>query len=155
MNREEVIRMAREAGFRTGELHMQDGSGSWTFVTPIGDGCIVELEKFAALVAAAERRKHQADIEHWKALAAQAEKWRGMAHARHCNGEKVVQEIQREAMELERDACAKVCDEMAQHWQDYKDTALLNGDVQLSNAASGEPRAANALAELIRARGNQ
>ena len=55
MNREDVIRMAREAGFRTGELHMQDGSGSWTFVTPIGDGCIVELERFAAIVAAAER----------------------------------------------------------------------------------------------------
>lgn len=59
MNREEVIRMAREAGFRTGELHMQDGSGSWTFVTPIGDGCIVELEKFAALVASAEREKRK------------------------------------------------------------------------------------------------
>lgn len=55
MNREDVIRMAREAGFRTGELHMQDGSGSWAFVTPIGDGCIVELQKFYDLVAAAER----------------------------------------------------------------------------------------------------
>ena len=59
------------------------------------------------------------------------------------------------AVLAERESCAKVCEEMAQHWADYKDTALLNGDVQLSNAASGEPRAANALAELIRSRGNQ
>lgn len=59
------------------------------------------------------------------------------------------------AVLAERESCAKVCEEMAQHWSDYKDTALLNGDVPLSNAASGEPRAANALAELIRARGNQ
>lgn len=58
------------------------------------------------------------------------------------------------AVLAEREECAKVCDEMAQYWQDYKDTALLNGDVQLSNAASGEPRAAKSLAELIRAQGS-
>jgi hypothetical protein len=57
------------------------------------------------------------------------------------------------AEETEREACAKVCDEMREHWSDYKDTALLNGDVELSNAASGEPRAAEFLAQAIRARG--
>lgn len=101
MNRDDVIRMAREAGI--------DADANHKAVKALGHSVPLPwLERFAALVAAAER-----------------------------------------------DACAKVCEEMAQHWSDYKDTALLNGDVQLSNAASGEPRAANALAELIRARGNQ
>lgn len=54
---------------------------------------------------------------------------------------------------IEREACAKVCDELDQHWSDYKDSALLNGDIELSNAASGEPRAARAIAAAIRARG--
>ncbi|MCK2097246.1 hypothetical protein [Thauera aromatica] len=53
----------------------------------------------------------------------------------------------------ERAACARVCDELGQHWSDYKDSALLNGDIELSNAASGEPRAARAIAAAIRARG--
>jgi len=52
----------------------------------------------------------------------------------------------------ERQACANLCDELGQHWNDYKDTALLNGDVALSNAASGEPRAARAVKAAILAR---
>ena len=56
------------------------------------------------------------------------------------------------ALASEREACAVVCDEMAEHWAAYKDSALLNGDVDLSNAASGEPRAARAIAALIRGR---
>lgn len=55
-----------------------------------------------------ERRKHQEDIEFWKAQAATAEKWRGMALAKDpLQPGQVVQEIQREAMELEREACAQ------------------------------------------------
>lgn len=53
----------------------------------------------------------------------------------------------------EREECAKVCDETEEHWSAYKDAALLNGDTDLSNAASGEPRAARFIAERIRARG--
>ena len=98
MNREQIIRMATEAGLlEPGYIH--------------GNTVIAELERFAALVAAAERRKHQADIEHWKAQAAQAEKWRALALCKDpMQPGKAVQEIQREAMELERDACAKVCE---------------------------------------------
>ncbi|UCV00277.1 hypothetical protein [Acidovorax radicis] len=55
----------------------------------------------------------------------------------------------------EREACAQVCDEMRSHYSDYKDTALLNGDVELSNAASGEPRACEFLAKAMRARSPQ
>lgn len=54
------------------------------------------------------------------------------------------------AVQKERERCARICDEMGEHWSAYKDTALLNGDYALSNAASGEPRAAEALARLIR-----
>jgi len=68
-----------------------------------------ELARFAGLVAAAERRKHQADIERWKGSAATAEKWRGMALARHGDG-RTVQAVQDEAREAEREACAKLCD---------------------------------------------
>ena len=57
-----------------------------------------------------------------------------------------------EAVRREREACAALCDEMHEHYSAYKDTALLNGDVELSNAASGEPRACEFLAKTIRAR---
>lgn len=56
------------------------------------------------------------------------------------------EQIRNEALE----EAALVCDEMGEHWAAYKDTALLNGDVALSNAASGEPRAAEFLAKAIR-----
>lgn len=60
-------------------------------------------------------------------------------------------EVERRTIEK----CAQVCDEMLVHYTDYKDTALLNGDIDLSNAASGEPRACEFLAEAIRALANQ
>ena len=53
----------------------------------------------------------------------------------------------------EREACAAICDELESFWSAEKDAALLNGDVALSNATSGEPRAARAIADAIRARG--
>lgn len=55
----------------------------------------------------------------------------------------------------EREACAVICDELESFWNAEKDVALLNGDVDLSNASSGEPRAARAIAAAIRARGNR
>ena len=48
--------------------------------------------------------------------------------------------------------CAVVPDELGEHYSAIKDTALLNGDVELSNASSGEPRACIAIADAIRAR---
>lgn len=53
--------------------------------------------------------------------------------------------------EMTRERASNVCNELEQYWSDYKDAALLNGDITLSNAASGEPRAARAIAEAIRA----
>ena len=45
----------------------------------------------------------------------------------------------------ERQAVADICDELEQHWSEYKDAAL-------SNAASGEPRAARAIKAAVLAR---
>lgn len=45
---------------------------------------------------------------------------------------------------------AELCDELETHYSGYAHTALLNGDVALSNAASGEPRAARFIAEKLR-----
>ena len=55
----------------------------------------------------------------------------------------------------EREACATICDDLESFWSAEKDVALLNGDVALSNASSGEPRAARAIAQAIRARGEK
>lgn len=128
MNREQVIRMAREA---CAPEWWDEGTGFHMGL---------DLERFAALVAAAERRKHQADIEHWKAQSAQAEKWRGMAHARHCNGEKVVQEIQREAMELEREACAQTAERMARLTAAGMDMEIQDACAAAIRARSVQPK---------------
>ena len=68
MNREDIIRMAREAGFTDHngfcEVIVRHSNGSWIGVKD-------ELERFAALVAVAEQEKFSADlIEYGKAMAA-------------------------------------------------------------------------------------
>ena len=97
MTNEEILKIAREAGF---DVHQRKGE---IRAHPDVSGMMIidlteAVNKFAALVAAAEREE-----------------------------------------------CAKICDEMVEFYSDYKNTAL-------SNAASGEPRAATAIATLIRAR---
>ena len=57
MDREQVIRMAREAGFRTGNITLSSGD-PLPFVAPLSaTTCIVELERFAALIEAAATEK--------------------------------------------------------------------------------------------------
>ena len=50
MSRDAIIAMAREAGFRIGEL--QTPGGARPLVKPDGFDCLAELERFAALAAA-------------------------------------------------------------------------------------------------------
>ena len=53
----DVIRLAREAGFRSGSIQLSVGDPI-PFISPISaTNCLVELERFAALVAAAEREE--------------------------------------------------------------------------------------------------
>lgn len=92
MTHEEIIAMAREAGFRTGHIDLTVGEPV-PFIAPAsGTSCMWEVLRFAALVAAKER-----------------------------------------------DACAQVCDRMAQ-------------DAALSNRRRCD---ADELARSIRARGTK
>jgi hypothetical protein len=84
------------------------------------DACLIErgaapsdiplpaLTRFYKMAAAAERQKHQTDIERWKAEAATAQKWRALALAKDGAGQSV-QLIQQEAAAIEREACAQAC----------------------------------------------
>lgn len=55
MNQDEIIAMAREAGFRTGHIDLTTGEPI-PFIAPAsGTLCMWEVLRFAALVAAKER----------------------------------------------------------------------------------------------------
>ena len=126
MTQDEIISMAREAGFNTEDHH----------------AIYANLKYLVELATTAERRKHQADIEKWKAEAATAEKWRGLALSKDGDG-RCVQRIQQEAAAKEREACAALCDDMAQEEQGKVDRDYSREDT------------AEELAVLIRARGQQ
>lgn len=59
-----------------------------------------------------------------------------------------------EAVAVEREACAKVCDELEERLSASRYTALLNGDASPSNMVFSEPLAARHMAAAIRARGS-
>ena len=57
MTKDDIIRMAREAGFRAGHIELYSG-GLLPFIAPTSaTDCMPELERFAALVVAAERNR--------------------------------------------------------------------------------------------------
>lgn len=57
MNRETTIQMAREAGFRSGNITLSNGEHV-QFVGPVSaTDCIHELERFYALAVAKEREE--------------------------------------------------------------------------------------------------
>lgn len=64
--------------------------------------------------------------------------------------ESLVKAAYTKGVEDARNECVTLCDELEQHYADYANTALLNGDIDLSIAASGEPRAARFIAQTIR-----
>ena len=91
MDREAVIRMAREAGFEVYGTDVWITDGWW----------LEELERFAALVAAAERNKLAA----WMIE-------RGYATGHGDTIEDLLQELEWQIAEREREACAKVCEDI-------------------------------------------
>ena len=94
MDREEIIRMAREAGFEVYGTDVWITDGWW----------LEELERFAALVAAAERNKLAA----WMIE-------RGYATGHGDTIKDLLKELEWQIKEHEREACAKVCDVLAVH----------------------------------------
>ena len=54
----DIIKLARQAGFQTGIVNSQDGTGSMPFIRPLVDGnCLVEVERMVRAAQAAEREE--------------------------------------------------------------------------------------------------
>lgn len=114
MNRDDIIRMARAAGMIEGLRAEDDLPAIWT---PISTA---ELERFAALVAAAEREK----VAQWMMQ-------RGYATGHGDTLDDLLSELDWQfvekrmnditmSIEAEREECAKVCDaRMKQHQDNY------------------------------------
>ena len=82
MTRDEIVKLAQESGFRVGHITLTSGDPI-AFIAPLSaTSCIVELERFAALVAAAER---EACV---KVCDERAEAWQ----AAHLAGQRAMQE---------------------------------------------------------------
>lgn len=82
MTRDEIVKLAQESGFRVGHITLTSGDPI-AFIAPLSaTSCIVELERFAALVAAAEREACA------KVCDERAEAWR----AAHLAGQRAMQE---------------------------------------------------------------
>ena len=74
MTRDDIIRMAREAGFRAGHIELYN-SDPMPFVAPCSaTDCLPELVRFAAIVAAAEREACKAEVETLRAKIEEMEK---------------------------------------------------------------------------------
>jgi len=112
MNREEIIRMAREAGL---------DPDLWNYTDA--------FERFAALVAAAEREK----VARWHIGS-------GYTTGHGDTIEDLLVELEWQVRESEREACAKVCDDIRNDWKTHGDEM--------------KTYAAEYLANAIRARGN-
>lgn len=121
-DRADLIRMAREAGFREPNPH--DGCMGLVFGYRNGSDSGASLERFAALAAAAERKRIETSRPPRMSVSI----------------ERVRQE--------EREACAKLCDERSAGWDQVK---IVRDDVEacMNAAAKNEARA---LGVAIRAR---
>lgn len=119
----------------------------------VKDGEMFTRYEFAKLVAAAERRKHQGDIERWKEAAVTAQKWRAMALSKDDDG-RTVQRIQQEAAAAEREACAMVCSGRAMQCESEAQRAIENGEHDEVSAIRSTAWQISVCAAVIRARGN-
>ena len=86
MTRDDIIRMAREAGFRAGHIDLYN-SDPMSFVAPCSaTDCLPELVRFAAIVAAAEREAGKAEVETLRARIEAMEQQEPVGEVDH-NGE--------------------------------------------------------------------
>ena len=124
MNREEIIRMAREAGL---------DPDLWNYTDA--------FERFAALVAAAEREK----VAAWMMA-------RGYATGHGDTIEDLLKELEWQIRESEREACAKACEQISNElsaWPfAYEGLTAETKFVQRIGETIGQP-----FIEAIRARG--
>ena len=114
MNREDVIRMAQECQLIGMRPHL--------------DGIYEEaLQRFAALVAAAEREK----IAAWM-------RSKSYATGHGDTTEDLLKELEWQVAEREREACAKVCEELFQTTSPYMTYAEAAQDCADAIRARGE-----------------
>ena len=92
MNREDIIKLAREVGLLPDNLHPAPQTHHMAQKQK-------NLERFAALVAAAEREK----VAEWMTR-------QGYATGHGDTIEDLLKELEWQIRESEREACAKVCD---------------------------------------------
>ena len=111
MNREDIIKLAREAGWSGiyTQWREPDGSPDWT---PVKESLTVpvtmeQIERFAALVAAAEREK----VARWHIGS-------GYATGHGDTIEDLLVELEWQVRESEREACAKVCEDWPEGRED-------------------------------------
>ena len=125
MNREEIIRMAREAGFRVDWQHAD-----------VAEIKAKRYEHFASLVAAAEREK----VAAWMMQC-------GYATGHGDTIEDLLVELEWQVRESEREACATLCDQMFHDWCNQK---FEDEDEAYRNKPDAED-----CKKAIRARGKQ
>ena len=117
MNREQIIRMAREAGFEVYGTDVWITDGWW----------LEELERFAALVAAAERNKLAAwMIKH------------GYATGHGDSTEGLLKELEwqiEESVRNEREAGAKACEEVESRAEELWDKFAYPEDQGMASGA--------------------
>lgn len=121
MTRDDIIRIAKEAGFNQ-ILATTTGADVW-----IDDGFYVEeLERFAALIAAAEREK----VAAWM-------RSKSYATGHGDTAEDLLKELEWQVAEREREACAKVCESEAAKLSQSRE-ALAIGICAAAIRARGE-----------------
>lgn len=54
MTREEVLALARKAGFKTGIIYYADGEGSYPVAYSEGESCFIEIERLVDLTGVNE-----------------------------------------------------------------------------------------------------
>ena len=101
MTRDDIIRMAKEAGFDA-LLPSEEILGRGGIYTGSDDEISDELERFANLVAAAERNK----VAQWMIA-------RSYATGHGDTVEDLLKELDWQVREEERELCAQVCEEIA------------------------------------------
>ena len=141
LTRDEVLRLAREATSNEPVYSRQEFTFSQkqlerfaalVSAAELGKARRLEVDQAIGAAVAAERVKHQPEIQRLTELANTAEKWRGIAMARGGDG-RTVQEVQEEARAAEREACAKVCDELHDQWR-WADDDTISGPSECAAA---------------------
>ena len=139
---EDIIRMARQAGFKVDWQHAD-----------VAQIKAKRYEHFASLVAAAERNKLAAWMIQFGFATGHGDTMEQLVDAL---GSEIVDRIEFE-IDAEREACAKLCDEIATDmWNLYKGRPPYKGDEEgrASDFTQGRSAGADDCAEAIRSRTN-